>query len=362
MKSRTGVIIAVAGLSSRMQQFKPLLPLGGKKVIEHVVDCALAGNMDEIVVVVGKEAEKMKEVLRNRPVKLVSNPQYATSDMLTSIKIGIRALSKELNSFFVMPGDMPLVTPSCYQCLCREQERDTNIMVTQLRYQGSGGHPILIHQKCREHILEYEGVDGLKGALRSYEEQKKYLEWPESNILIDMDTAADYTEVKQRYEQRNLPERAAIFTMLQQSETPKEVIKHSIAVEKIALELGEKALQKGYPMNVNLIGAAALLHDVERRKKQHAVAGANLLERLGYPQLADVIREHMVLSDEAMEHIDERAIVYLADKLVEGEKITTVEERFQKKLDRQEVDSPVYHKIMKNKENAMQLAQLFWQK
>jgi uncharacterized domain HDIG len=359
MKNKIGIVITAAGLSARMKEFKPLLQLGNKRIIEHVVDCALASALDEIVVVVGKEAHKIEEVLGDRNIKIVHNDEYATSDMLASVKIGIKAFSKDIASFFVTPGDMPLIVPACYQCLKRRQESNPSIMVTQLKYQGSGGHPILIHQKCREHILNYHGPKGLKGALRRYEEQTKYLEWPNLNILIDMDTPTDYARIKKIYEEKGIPRKTAIYSILQLQKTPQEVIKHSIVVEKVALRLGADAISKGYFVDLNLISAAALLHDVERTKKHHEVEGAKLLERLGYAQVARVVKEHMFLSKDAVENIDERAIVYLADKLVEGEALVGIQKRFEKQLHWHKADIFVYGKIMENKKKAMKLAEIF---
>ena len=359
MKNKIGIVITAAGLSVRMKEFKPLLQLGNKKIIEHVVDCALNSSLDEIVVVVGKEAHKIEEVLGDRKIKIVHNTEYATSDMLASVKIGINALSKDIDSFFVTPGDMPLIVPACYQCLKRRQESNPSVMVTQLKYQGSGGHPILIRQACREHILHYHGPNGLKGALRNYETQTKYLEWPNLNILIDMDTPTDYARIKKIYEEKDIPRKTAIYSILQLQKTPQEVINHSIVVEKVALRLGADAISKGYLVNLNLISAAALLHDVERTKKHHDLEGAKLLERLGYTQVARIIQEHMFLSEDAMKHIDERAIVYLADKLVDGEAFTNIHKRFEKQLHRHKADTIIYEKIMENKKKAMKLAEIF---
>ena len=58
-------LILVAGLSSRMGDFKPLLPLCGKTLIENTVDSMLRGGAEKIVVVTGYRGNEVEEILRN---------------------------------------------------------------------------------------------------------------------------------------------------------------------------------------------------------------------------------------------------------------------------------------------------------
>ena len=52
----SGVILA-AGASSRMGRPKQLLPFGGKPLLQHVIDEALASSLDEVILVLGHRAE-----------------------------------------------------------------------------------------------------------------------------------------------------------------------------------------------------------------------------------------------------------------------------------------------------------------
>jgi molybdenum cofactor cytidylyltransferase len=52
----TGIVLA-AGTSSRFGRTKQLLELDGKPLVQHAVDAAAAGGLDEIVVVLGHDAE-----------------------------------------------------------------------------------------------------------------------------------------------------------------------------------------------------------------------------------------------------------------------------------------------------------------
>ncbi|MGA6925086.1 MAG: HD domain-containing protein, partial [Desulfosarcina sp.] len=74
--------------------------------------------------------------------------------------------------------------------------------------------------------------------------------------------------------------------------------------------------------------AAARVHDVARLEKNHAAAGARLLQEMGFSAMAAIVAVHMELSVTAASPLDEAQIVYLADKLVTGNKVAGLTQRF----------------------------------
>lgn len=107
--------------------------------------------------------------------------------------------------------------------------------------------------------------------------------------------------------------------------TPEHVRRHCQAVRHEAVNLGRALTEAGYKMNLELIRSAALLHDVVRDRKDHAAEGARVLAREGYPLVADAVRHHHELEDEIL---DETAVVFLADKWIQGETPVSLDERF----------------------------------
>jgi len=353
-----GIIIVVAGLSSRMGEFKPLMRFKDKTIIEHVVDTAIDSGAGEVIVVVGKEKEKIKKQLSGRNISIVENPDYADSEMLQSIKCGIERLSENAKACFVMPGDMPLISKACYRCMLNKAKKTKDIKVVQIKYHGNGGHPILVKKECFSHILNYEGDNGLKGALKKYKENIGVLEWHNSTILMDVDTPEDYQLLERIYDRKEIPSKAEVFTLINKNQLDPKIIAHCIAVEKVAINITDKAIRSGYKINTNLVSAAALLHDIERGKPNHAKAGADLMRELGYYKVAKIIEEHMFLSKEADNHIDERAVVFLADKLVIEDKMVGIRKRFEKQLLKYENTPEIYKKIEDNMMTAIRLKEI----
>lgn len=119
------------------------------------------------------------------------------------------------------------------------------------------------------------------------------------------------------------PDDAEIRRLHQKQGTPETVIAHEAAVAETAMRLAQNA--RG-AVNLPFLRAACLLHDLCRAEgRDHPSAAARLLEKEGYPELARVIAMH---HDLGVSPSAEAEIVYLADKLVDGTRPVTIEERF----------------------------------
>jgi hypothetical protein len=96
------------------------------------------------------------------------------------------------------------------------------------------------------------------------------------------------------------------------------VVAHCEAVAAGARRLGAALRTSGVHLDLKLLEAAALLHDVARATASHADGGAALLDGEGYPRVAAVVRYHMRLPGPPAELPGEREVLYLADKLTVG--------------------------------------------
>lgn len=110
---------------------------------------------------------------------------------------------------------------------------------------------------------------------------------------------------------------------------------HSFRVMQVA-ELLARALDgAGFELHLPLVSAGALLHDIGKTAclgtaNNHAHFGADLLAGLGYPELAQVVREHVRLEDGAPDPrlLREAEVVNYADKRVLHNRVVSLAERF----------------------------------
>lgn len=195
MKQELAALIVAAGYSSRMERFKPLLPLGEHTVIEQTIATFTAAGVENIIVVVGHNADALNPILGKVPVTVVMNERYEEG-MFTSIKTGVMALPKSVDGFFMMPADMPFVMPDTINKLMTTySEQPSDVLYPTFNHKR--GHPPLISRTVFNSILDSDGEGGLKRLLNHPEIHANHLEVEDEGILLDLDTYEDYlTHVK----------------------------------------------------------------------------------------------------------------------------------------------------------------------
>ncbi|MBI2650887.1 HD domain-containing protein [Candidatus Woesearchaeota archaeon] len=128
-----------------------------------------------------------------------------------------------------------------------------------------------------------------------------------------------------------IPSRDECIEILKKNNTPLNVIEHSKAVCKIAEEIAEKLSKKGIKVNKEIVIASSLLHDIERQKENHVAEGANLLKEMGFFEVSEVVKKHSLYKIEDKEiqpKTVEEKIVFYADKRAKGNKVVSLQERF----------------------------------
>lgn len=184
-----GAVVPAAGLSTRMGAFKQLMPFGDGTVIEATVQNALT-HADTVSAVLGKRADELRVLLSqlfDDRLILTENPDYASTDMFTSVKIGLRAL-EPCGAFFIIPADMPLISASVFEVLIDAfEDRDEVLLPT---VGGRRGHPPLISASLIPDILAYGGEGGLRGFFEGCKVREIPVE--DNGALTDLDTPEDY--------------------------------------------------------------------------------------------------------------------------------------------------------------------------
>lgn len=113
-------------------------------------------------------------------------------------------------------------------------------------------------------------------------------------------------------------------TLLDVMGTPEPVRAHCRAVAERAARLAQSSPE---PVDWELLECACLLHDLCRAAgREHPQRAAEVLAEAGYPELAEVVRQH---HDLGAAPSAEAQILYLADKLVSGIHPVTLMERFE---------------------------------
>lgn len=183
-----GIILA-GGFSERMQCNKMMLEINGKPILHHTI-CAMAPNVDAIIVVTGYYHAEINEGIKDiSKVKIVYNPDYALG-MFSSIQCGVKSVNDD---FFIIPGDLPLVLSKTYDKLLQA----TGIIRVPI-FHNRRGHPIFLKKNLIKPLLGMPQNSNLKEFRNQYPITEVACD--DIGIISDIDTIEDYLSMQSTYE------------------------------------------------------------------------------------------------------------------------------------------------------------------
>ncbi len=183
-------LVLAAGRSRRMGAQKLLLPVGGQPAIARIVDEVLRSPVDEVLVVIGPDGERIAEALAGRRVRFVTNPD-AEGEMLGSVRCGLRAMSETCVGVLLVLGDQPGISAGVIAALIRAFRAGGRGIVVPT-HGGRRGHPLLFAMPYRDEILARYDEAGLRGLLQAHPEDVLEVEVAAPGVLVDMDVPEDY--------------------------------------------------------------------------------------------------------------------------------------------------------------------------
>ena len=190
-------IILAAGYSSRMKEFKPLLPLGGSTVLEQAVHSFQDGGINDIRVVAGHRANELFPIIKRLGARMIVNPDFPAG-MFSSLCAGVKSLSPAVKGFFLLPVDIPIINARTLTVLA-ETFRSTEFGIFYPSCQGLRGHPPLISRSYVSKILTWDKPGGMRALLAEHESDARDVKVMDPGILSDLDTPEDYERMLKHY-------------------------------------------------------------------------------------------------------------------------------------------------------------------
>lgn len=364
---RAAAVILAAGQSSRLGGFKPLALLGGETLLERAAGLLRQAGVEDILAVAGHRAPETLAEAERLGIRAVSNPEYA-SGMFSSVLAGLRAvaaLNPRPDALFILPVDIPLVRAHTLRLLLerfaasRKAPPEQTPAVLHPVFLGQRGHPPLLHAHRLPELLAWSGENGLRGGLNALARLHGAVETPvaDENILFDVDDQPALAEARRRLARRDMPTPQEALALLALHNAGERGLAHGRGVAEAALALARALAGKNPDLDLELVEAAALLHDIAKGQPRHEAAGAALLDSLGFHAAARIVAAHRDIAPENAPRITERELVYFADKLVQGSTRVPVRARFQQKLDLFAHDPDATAAIRRRLDNALAMQQ-----
>jgi molybdenum cofactor cytidylyltransferase len=184
-------ILLAAGESRRMGSAKALLPYQGQTFIARICNAFLTAGVDELIVVLGARADELRHALpTHHKLRSVVNSRYSLGQ-LSSLMVGIGALSSESEATLVNLVDHPLVEVGTIKALMASF-RTAPLPILIASYQGKRGHPVLFSNQVYGEILAAPLDQGAKVVVRKDPTRVREIPLEDPGILADIDTPEDY--------------------------------------------------------------------------------------------------------------------------------------------------------------------------
>jgi molybdenum cofactor cytidylyltransferase len=186
-------LVPAAGLSTRLGRNKLLLSFRGKSVISCAIDTLLDSAVDEIIVILGHEADQVRAAIGEKRVRFVENRDYQEG-LGSSVRAGFAAISVQTTAVMIYLADQPLLESGEVNSLIRlfaEADKANKSIVVPF-FRGQRGNPVIVNSSYRASVLAATGETGCRRVIKQHPDQVLAAEMETDHVVRDIDTMEAY--------------------------------------------------------------------------------------------------------------------------------------------------------------------------
>jgi molybdenum cofactor cytidylyltransferase len=187
----TTAIVLAAGSGTRFGGGKLLASLGGRPILQHVLDALAEAGLDDVIVVLGDEAATIEPAIAWRGERRVLNPD-PDRGLAGSVRLGLAAVGPGADGVLIVLGDQPAITGGLVrQVLDAAASVDRPVVVPRFA-DDSARNPIHLARAAFGLVEEVHGDRGLGPVLAAHPELVH--EVPVDGSNPDVDRPADLVD------------------------------------------------------------------------------------------------------------------------------------------------------------------------
>ena len=154
------------------------------------------GGIERVVVVLGRDAEQVRECLADVDPEVVVNSEYR-SGMSSSVRAGVETAMRlwpDSEGLLLALGDQPLVgspvVPRLVRQFTAEVPHESGVRIVAPRYRGEQGTPVVFARELVPELLALSGDYGARSVVERAPERVQYVDF-DREAPMDVDTPAD---------------------------------------------------------------------------------------------------------------------------------------------------------------------------
>ena len=186
-----GILLA-AGQSKRLKNENKLIKIfKNKPLINHALNSVKNSKIKKIIIILGYQFKEVKKkIKKNKKIIFVHNKNYKNG-MSSSIKSGLKKISKKDKGFIILQSDMPFVKTSdinkIYNSLIRKK-----YLVHALKYKNRIGNPIGFDISILNKFKKIKGNIGAKYMVKRLKNSTNFIKVSSEKVFKDFDKASDF--------------------------------------------------------------------------------------------------------------------------------------------------------------------------
>lgn len=188
-----GVVLA-AGKATRLAGNKVTRPVAGQPMVERVVNAALGSRLTDTLVVVGHEADKVRQLLHGYPVRTIHNQGFLEG-LSTSMQAGLRAAGRDCEAVMFILADQPFLTSALIDQLI-DAFVTTGKAIVRPVVDGRPANPVIFGASLFPELLQETGDRGGRSVIRRHPDEVSLLAVDDARVCMDVDSLAEYEKVR----------------------------------------------------------------------------------------------------------------------------------------------------------------------
>ena len=185
-------ILLAAGQSRRLKSENKLIKLYKKKpLINYSLKTLHKSKVDKVIIVLGHQKNELKKIIKkNKKNIFIFNKDYRKG-MASSIKAGLKKVSKSDKGFIIVQSDMPFIKLSEINKIYNSI-KSQKFLVYALRYKNRVGNPIGFDISVIKKFKRIKGDVGAKFMVKRLKNETKFIKIGNLKSFKDFDKASDF--------------------------------------------------------------------------------------------------------------------------------------------------------------------------
>jgi len=185
-------ILLAAGQSKRIGHENKLTKIYKKKpLINYCLNSLHKSKVNKVIIVLGYQNKEIKKIIKkNRKNIFVFNKDYKKG-MASSIKSGLKKVSRNDKGFIVVHSDMPFIKSSDINKIYSSIKLK-KFLIHSLKFKNRVGNPIGFDISVLKKFKKIKGDIGAKFMVKRLKDKTKFIKTTNIKVFKDFNKASDF--------------------------------------------------------------------------------------------------------------------------------------------------------------------------